>query len=355
MTTSWTAFASAAPGLVPWLHRELGAAGFSGATEVSGGVEVTVALPELLTLVRSTRIATRVLLRVGTFAATSPAELTAGIRGLDWAPFLRSGTGVSVRAAAHRSKLHHTGRISDATWAALGHADGGPMVFVRIESDVATVSIDACGDALYMRGYRVETGPAPLRPTHAAALVLASGWAPDRPLYDPFCGTGTIPIEAACVAAARLPGHTRTFACERWPAMQAIALPGPTAFGRTVAFGSDVDAAMVEAARANGAAAGVDALVGWSERELRDVEPPQGGPGFIATNPPYGDRLPAMSGERELYFQLGDVLRRRFRGWHLTLLVRRSRQARALRLDLRTLGDWEVGGLPVQVLSGRVW
>ncbi|MBK5188309.1 MAG: hypothetical protein JJD97_08675, partial [Gemmatimonadaceae bacterium] len=191
------------------------------------------------------------------------------------------------------------------------------------------VSIDTSGALLHRRGYRLATAKAPLRETLGAALLLASGWDPRTPLLDPFCGAGTIPIEAALIARRIPPGIARSFAFMQWPgfheptwkkvldearAQMLGAAPAPI-------LGSDRDAGAIAASRENAERAGVAADIVFEEKVISRIAPPDGGiPGAIVTNPPYGVRVGDRDALRNLYAQLGTIARERFAGWTLTAL-----------------------------------
>ena len=172
-----------------------------------------------------------------------------------------AGAQVSVTTDAG-SKLYHSGAVEERVREVLDRPDGDQRVFVRILDDVVTVSLDTSGDSLHRRGYRGAAGKAPLRETLAAGLVLASGWDARSPLIDPFCGSGTIAIEAAMIARRMSPGRHRSFAFQQWPEFDAAGFERVLrgADGDVVAkcppiMGSDRDEGAVAAAVENAAAA----------------------------------------------------------------------------------------------------
>jgi putative N6-adenine-specific DNA methylase len=222
------------------------------------------------------------------------------------------------------------------------------------------VSIDSSGELLHQRGYRKSAGKAPLRETLAAGMLLASGWDRESPLADPFCGSGTIPIEAALLARNLAPGRGRHFACQDWPGfpseLTARLLAEAESKAKPAAppiLGSDRDAGAIESAAANAEAAGVGRDIVFSRRAVSDLEPP-GGIGWIVCNPPYGVRLRGGGDLRDLYARLGDVLRRRCPGWRVALLCADARLIRASGLPLEPGARWRNGGLAVSLYSGRV-
>ena len=284
-------------------------------------------------------------------------------------------------------------------------------VHVRLERDRCTVSVDSSGEPLHRRGYRLALARAPLRPTLAAAMLRVAGWHPGEPLLDPMCGSGTIVIEAARRACGRAPGSDRSFAFLTWPgfagpaalAQARAAAPSPDLSPGTLSpglsnlslgvsdlsprisnlspgtsdlspetsdrsprisdlspetspiiVGSDRDPGAIEAARANAARAGVAALVTLAVRPLSACEPPRGSdPGLVICNPPYGVRVGKRGPLRDLYAQLGHVLRDRFPGARVALLCGDDLW-RHCGLPLELARSLHNGGLPVQLVLGRV-
>jgi putative N6-adenine-specific DNA methylase len=241
-------FAVCTPGLESFLARELEGLGLpaiqsppgseylSRAEESGdeiGGVEFRGSLPDLYRVNLHLRTATRVLLQAGSFYADTFSDLKRRARRLAWASYLRPGRAISLRVSCHRSRLFHSGaveeRILEAIAVALGQApplqrlkpgEDVPLpqlISVRLVENRCTIHIDSSGPLLHRRGYRLASGKAPLRETLAAGLLLASGWDPRSPLLDPFCGSGTIAIEAALLGLGIPPGLRRRFAFMDWP------------------------------------------------------------------------------------------------------------------------------------------
>ena len=227
---STDALAVCAPGLEGVLDEELAALGVRRRRVTKGGVSIRVSTRELYAANVWLRTASRLLVRIGRFRATGFRDLEREVAAMDWSPWLAEGSAVKLRVSSGSSRLHHTGAIAERIENALGggdsrrngdHGDGDTQAFVvRVQRDVVTISVDASGDNLHRRGWRLATAKAPVRETLAAAMVLASGWRGDRPLLDPLCGSGTIAIEAALLAQGRAPGANRTFAFQRWPSFE---------------------------------------------------------------------------------------------------------------------------------------
>lgn len=378
------AFATAHPGCEPILAREVTDLGVAAAEIVTGGVEFeaddrTVALANI-----GLRTAGRVLVRIIEFGARSFGELERRAGRVPWEQFIGEGVAVHFRVTAKKSKLTHERGIAErlgrallerAPTTALVEARGEvesedhdvallPTIqrfVVRFHRDVCTISADASGPLLHRRGYRVETGKAPLRETLAASLVLASGWDGLTPLIDPLCGSGTIPIEAAMIARRIAPGLTRRFSFERWPVLSGsvvesvrreLAAGVRSPAGVTI-HGSDRDAGAVAAAVANAARAGVGESIQWTRASLSAIEPPAHR-GWVVTNPPYGARLGARADLRNLYAQLGNVLRRRCPGWRVAMVSADRMLEGQVGLDWGVVASTENGGLPVRFVVAEV-
>jgi putative N6-adenine-specific DNA methylase len=315
------------------------------------------------------RTATRVLVRVAEFRATAFYELEKQAKKIDWAPFLGAGVAPEFRVTAKKSKLYHSDGIAERLMLGVGSLNADPtpdtqhqLFVVRAHRDVLTISADTSGELLHMRGYRRAVAKAPLRETLGAALLLAAEWSGERPLLDPFCGSGTIPIEAALIARRIAPGRQREFAFQRWRGFDArlwtrlVAEADASALPSVAVAiaGSDRDAGAIESAHANAERAGVLNDVTLEVRPLSAVRPTAPG-GLIVTNPPYGKRIGgAGRGDvRDLYAQLGNVVRRNFDGWTVTFLAAEERMAAQLGLPLETLFRTSNGGIKVSVMRAR--
>jgi putative N6-adenine-specific DNA methylase len=274
------------------------------------------------------RAADRVLIHVGEFPAPDFDALYQGIRALPWRDLLAPFPAVTVDARSAGSKLTAVPSLQSVAKKAIVDAlrgsaalmpETGPRYDVQLslQKDRATVSLDTTGRGLHKRGYRRHTGEAPLRENLAAALVLLSRWDPSRPFADPVCGSGTIAIEAALLAANIAPGIGRAFAAEQWPlfpaslwsearasAREARARPADVRIDAT-----DRDPAMVKAAAANAAAAGVADLIRFRTASMETFSP-AGEYGCLVCNPPYGERLGSMREAQELARAMGSLCSR---------------------------------------------
>ena len=283
------------------------------------------------------RAADRVLIQVSEFPAPDFDALYQGIRAVPWRDLLAPFPAVTVDARSAGSKLTAAPSLQSVAKKAIVDAmtgsatrmpETGPRYDVQLslQKDRATVSLDTTGPGLHKRGYRRHTGDAPLRENLAAALVLLSRWDPSRPFADPVCGSGTIAIEAALQAANIAPGLGRRFAAEDWPLFPVLLWSEVRASARdaqvrTVNAGidsSDRDPAMVKAAAANAAAAGVAELIRFRTAPLESFSPTVEF-GCLVCNPPYGERLGSVREAQELARVMGS-LRHRAPTWSFFVL-----------------------------------
>lgn len=374
-------FVVTAPGLETLTAREiveLGLAGERPARPVAGGVDFTGSRESLYRANLYLRTASRVIVRLGEFHATAFSELRKKAGRLPWERYLAPGQPVALRATCHKSRLYHSDAVVERVLGAIGDRLGVPAslsawdeenealanaaqgVVIRLANDQCTLSIDSSGALLHRRGYRLATAKAPLRETLAAAMILAAEWDGRAPLLDPFCGSGTLPIEAALWVRRIAPGKARRFAFMDWPDFDAglwdTLLAEASAGERLDApplLASDRDAGAIQAATANAARAGVAANIAFSCRAVSAIEPPPG-PGWLVTNPPYGVRVSAAKDLRNLYAQLGHVLRAHCPGWRVALLCNALPLLRQTGLSLDTSLTWVNGGLRVYVARGIV-
>jgi putative N6-adenine-specific DNA methylase len=312
------------------------------------------------------RTASRVLVRVAEFKATEFYELEKRAKKIPWDRFVTPGREVEFRVTARKSKLYHSDAIAERLLSAVGApppAKGveAQLFVVRVFRDQFTISADASGELLHMRGYRQAVGKAPLRETLAAALLMASDWSGQTPLLDPFCGSGTIPIEAALLARRIAPGRRRKFAFMHWPAFDARAWTALTKEAQSgelesasvAILGSDRDAGAIASSRANAERAGVVEDIEFTVRAISDLQPLPG-PGLVTTNPPYGVRVGDSSTVRNLYARFGQDLRERFPGGRVTLLSAEPKLTAEIGLRFQQLLQTSNGGINVAALTAEV-
>jgi putative N6-adenine-specific DNA methylase len=396
-------FAVCAPGLEPFTALELKHLGLlpaarenefqesgkpPGLAEVeTGGVSFTGDLKSIYLANLHLRTASRVLVRMGEFYAAAFSELRKKASRLDWGRYLRQGQPVAINVTCHRSRLYHSDAAAERIAGAIGDCLGGPppvmkpdsqeshingdlslqpqLVVVRLVHDLCTISIDTSGDLLHRRGYRLATAKAPLRETLAAGMLLASGWDRISPLIDPFCGSGTIAIEAAMLALGIAPGRARRFTFMGWqhfdPILWNNILKENTLQmekqksengSRLNVSASDRDAGAIQMAQANASRIGVGEFIQFSCRAVSAIEP--AGTGWVVTNPPYGLRVSANKDLRNLYAQFGKILKLKCTRWHVAILCNDFQLIRSTGLQLDSSLSLVNGGITVRLAQGVV-
>lgn len=288
------------------------------------------------------RTAERVMIQVGRFKATTFEELFQGIKNLPWEEYIpEDGKFWVKKASSINSKLFSPSDIQSIAKKAMVERmkqkyhkewfkeDGAAYpVRVFLLKDEVTVALDTSGDSLHKRGYRTMTSKAPLTETLAASLIMLTPWRKDRILVDPFCGSGTFPIEAAMIAANVAPGMNRDFTAEEWTNLIDRKLwyecvkEAEDMIDTTVKVdiqGYDIDGDVIKAARENAKRAGVEHMIHFQQRAVADLSHPKKY-GFIITNPPYGERLEDKADLPELYTQIGQAYQR-LDSWSMFLIT----------------------------------
>ena len=288
------------------------------------------------------RTAERVLIQIGRFRATTFDELFEGTKALPWEDYLpQDGKFWVKKASSIKSKLFSSSDIQSIVkkavvermkqkyhveWFSEDGADYPLRVFLL--KDEVTVAIDTTGESLHKRGYRTMAGAAPLSETLAASLIMLTPWKGDRILVDPFCGSGTFPIEAAMMAANIAPGRNREFLSQEWDNLihrkiwyeaceEADDLVNLSV--ETQIQGYDVDEEVIAIARANAKRAGVEKLIHFQRRPVAELNHPKKY-GFLITNPPYGERLEEKEALPALYKQIGEAYQR-LDSWSMYLIT----------------------------------
>jgi putative N6-adenine-specific DNA methylase len=358
-TLRYRCLAVCAPGLEELCAAELGERGVRIRRSLLGGVEFGATPRQLYAANLWVRTASRIVVRVATFAATTFADLEHEAGAVPWEEWIPDGTTPTVRASSTASRLYHTGGVAERLAAVAARGPGpGPLIVARLMHDRVTLSVDSSGLPLWQRGWRQEAAKAPMRETLAAAVVLASGWDRVSPLVDPLCGSGTIAIEAALLATGRPPGSGRRFAFQDWPSFQpgtwasvTGSVPAPSEAPPIVA--RDRDAGAVRAAGANAARAGVGDAVDVGQASVSELSAPGRERGWIVSNPPYGKRV-AGGDLRDLYARLGDVARNKLAGWRIALLIAEDRLVAQTGLAFEERLRTDNGGIPVRVVVATV-
>ena len=372
-------FAVTAPGIEAITASELVALGIAPLKTEPGGVEFEATPAQLYIANLELRTASRVIVRLAEFPARAFYELERKAGRVPWGDIVAAGAPVRFRVTARKSRLYHADAIAQRLHTivsgepgaiavgsgereseddALNAPDSGAQLFiVRVVRDVVTISADSSGALLHRRGYRQASGKAPLRETFAAAMLLAAGYDGGAPLADPFCGSGTIPIEAALLARRIAPGLDRAFAFEKWPDFDAAAwgelkaraservhpaAPAPI-------VGGDRDAGAIASAEANAERAGVAGDIIFRTEAVSAMKPPAGA-GLLATNPPYGVRVGRAGDLRDLYARLGALMRERWQGWAVAILVAGPMPEREMGLPFAARWESTNGGIPIRLL-----
>jgi putative N6-adenine-specific DNA methylase len=301
-----------------------------------------------------------VLACLASFRALHLAELESRARKVPWRAVLRSDVAFRVEATCSKSRIYHSGaaaeRVETAIREALGarpSSEAPVLVRVRIEHDLCTLAVDTSGEPLHKRGYKEAVSKAPMRETMASLFLRQCGFDGAEPVLDPMCGSGTFVIEAAEIAARLNPGRSRRFAFEQLATFDAAAWQRMRdANGRRAPparfYGSDRDAGAIDMARANAKRAGVAAFTEFRQCAISDLVAPEGPPGLVIVNPPYGTRIGDKKRLLALYRALGQTLTSRFPGWRVGIITSETSLARATGLPfLPTTAPVPHGGLRV--------
>jgi len=331
--------ATAGFGLEAVVARELRGLGYERQVVADGRVTFAAEPNAICRTNLWLRSADRVLLKAGSFEARDFGALFDQTAALDWARWIPSDGQFPVSGKSVRSQLHSVRDCQAIVKKAIVEklkqthqtawfAEKGPLfaVEVSILKDVVTLSIDTTGPGLHKRGYRTLVGPAPLKETLAAALIQLSFWNRARPFADPFCGTGTIPIEAALLGRNVAPGIARKFAADDWPAIpkrlwheaRTEARDAAVRSGSLSIVGSDIDETSLSMARRHARNAGVEADVRFEHRPFVEITPAADF-GCLICNPPYGERSGDIADAEDLAREAGAIFRR-FDTWSFYVL-----------------------------------
>ncbi len=350
------------------LEQELNELGMSVRGRSNGVVRFRGAEREMIDANLLLRCASRILVPVATGRIDGYDALYRLGRRVAWDRLIPTSLSISV-AAVTRDRV-----VGDSRLAALKvkdaivdaqrrsgrrssvdrrHPDAPVTVFVA--DGEAAISLDSSGDPLHERGYRIEAGEAPLRETVAAAMLRYAGWDASAPLVDPFCGAGTIPIEAAMLAAGIPPGSVRRrYAFEAWPWIvrnaaddRRSALAGTRRTPTVPIVARDRDPAMVAIARRNARRAGVERLITFEVADALVASPPAAA-GLVVTNPPYGERT-EVADAHALYSALGDRLKQSYGGWEAWILSANRDALKRLGLRIASRTQLWNGGLDARL------
>lgn len=336
----FTLIATAAMGIEALVAREVRNLGFENVKVDNGKVTYE---SDSLGIARSNlwlRTADRVKLLIGEFKATTYEELFEQTKALPWSDILPRDAQFPVIGKSIKSKLFSVSDcqsiVKKAIVENLKHKyniswfeETGALyrVEIALHKDIATLSIDTSGDGLHKRGYRYLHNVAPLKETMAAAMIMLTNWQYDRPFLDPFCGSGTIPIEAAMIGQNIAPGFNRTFASQEWTLLHDTDWHQAEEEAEDLAkydrplniIGSDLDHKMVELSLNNAQEAGLSELITFKQMQVTDFHPKQDN-GYIVCNPPYGERIGERGQIEQLYRDMGKTFNR-FPTWSVYVLT----------------------------------
>lgn len=321
-------------GLEAVVARELKDLGYQDLIVENGRVTFTGEEKDICRTNLWLRTAGRILIKMGEFEAITFDELFEGTKALSWPDWIPENGEFPVEGRSHKSQLSSVpasqGIVKKAIVEKMKEQyhnewfpEEGPryVIEVTLLNDIATLTLDTSGASLYKRGYRKLATEAPLKETMAAAMILLSRWRPERPLYDPFCGSGTIPIEAAMIGWNIAPGLRRTFAAEAWPRIpEKLWLEAKEEAYDSLRddiplqiTGSDIDNTAIEVALTAAKSAGLAKEITFKVSPVAKVRP-EGEYGCIITNPPYGERLSDQDEVEQVIRQLG-TLHKKLGNW----------------------------------------
>jgi putative N6-adenine-specific DNA methylase len=352
-------FAVCPRGIEPVLERELAALGAGNLKPGAGGVQFSGTLATAYAANLQSRVASRILWLVAGGSYRNEADLYALARDIPWEREFRTDQRLRVDVTATHSPLQSlqfaTLKVKDAIVdrarertgerPSVDRAQPDVQVLAHLDESQARLYIDLSGESLFKRGWRADKGEAPIKENLAAALLLLSGWTPAQPLLDPFCGSGTIVIEAACMATGRAPGLQRRFGFEKllgfdraaWAALQQQAREAIDDNAALHLVGRDISTGVVAIAQANAVRAGLGAVLDSRRLHFEAGDARAGAPpapaGMIVTNPPYGEQSsPRSASVPDMMGDVATQLKRQFAGWQAWLLSADRQLPRQMRL-----------------------
>ena len=371
-------FAPCPRGLEAALAAELGTCQAQEVRVVAGGCQFVGDLATGYRANLHSRIASRVLREITQVAYHNEHDVHAAAADIDWLALFTPERTLKVETVAVNSPVKSlefvTLRVKDAICDRLRDATGqrpdidtrrpDVRVHVFLDQSVATFYVDTSGEALFKRGWRIDKVDAPLRENLAAGLLALLGWTPQIPLLDPFCGSGTIAIEAALIAQHRAPGSTREFGFQRladfdaarWQAVLDEAHASETSGEDAQIHASDISINAVPITRSNAEHAGVH--IHLRQIDARDLQVPPGPPGLIVCNPPYGERInvrgkaaPVDDDDTAFFADFASTLKKRFTGWRVAILS--SDPAIPAKMHLQPARSWPLfnGALPCRLFA----
>lgn len=375
-------FATAALGMEPLLVTELETLGATEVKQERAGVRFSGELKTAYSACLWSRLASRILLPMVSFEALDPDQLYAGVLQIDWSEVLSAESTLAVDCTLIHSKINHTRyaalRVKDAIVDQFRERQGErPSISLEqpdlrlnlhIHKDQATLSIDLSGDSLHRRGYRIDGVHAPLKENLAAAILIRAGWpeicAAGGALIDPLCGSGTLPLEAGLMATDTAPGLLRTYFgftgwkqhdADLWEYLLAAArLRQAVGVAKKLApiIGFDGDSRAVRVAWQHAENAGLEKVIHFERRTLRELSAPGGvRHGLLVANPPYGERLGSAAELPSFYNLLGEKMARHCAGWKAAVITSEPQLGRSIGLRAKKINALYNGALKCQLLQ----
>jgi putative N6-adenine-specific DNA methylase len=369
---SETFFASCPRGLEALLLQELTSFGAKDTREAPGGIAFSGTLETCYRANLWSRIASRILWRVGEFSYRNEKDLYDAARAVAWPKYFAVQKKIRVNITAQKSPLKSlefaTLKVKDAVCDLFRDKVGSRpdvdraapdvRIHVFLEETKGILYLDTSGEALFKRGWRMDIAEAPIRENLAAGIILLSGWKFDQPLLDPMCGGGTLLSEAAAMARGRAPGAKRSFGFEKLEIFDSALWEktknekqGAAAEPRL--YGSDTDPEALQAARRNLGAAGVERWVKLEQSDVLERSAPANA-GVLVANPPYGERIGSADELAAFYPKLGDALKKKFAGWNCFFFTADLRMAKLIRLEASRRTPLWNGSLECRLYEFRI-
>ena len=345
--------------------------------QTKGGIEFESRLTGAYAAALQMRTAGRLLMRLAQFKVENFRRLAYRLNALPWAHYLPWGHIPRFHVSMRRSRLRHSGAVAEHAsaaimtyWSQMGATpveSADQLAWIRLEDDQMTLSLDCCGKPLYQRGLKTHGGRAPLRETLAAAILIRSGFRPDRPLVDPMCGSGTFTLEAALMLKNIPPGYFRSFSFMQWPAFRIqqwlylkrqAAQDMVSSVDQPMLFASDRDATACDALSNCLAENDMGNAATVTQTDFFNLRPKmlpgyRGEPGLIVLNPPYGRRLNPDKALNIFYADISRKLQLDYSGWRLAMLVPQALPRISL-LSAMTRQPLQHGGRMVDLFIGTI-
>lgn len=332
------------PGFEDLLKVEALEHGLTVTSNMPGGVSISGDWDDVARANVYLRGAVRVLVRLAEFRAMHLAQLDKRARKIDWATWLKPDMPIRVEATCRKSRIYHhkaaAQRVERAICETLGmpSTKDGLSIKVRIEDDLCTISLDTSGAPLHIRGLKQQVNKAPMRENLAAMFLRDCGYTGNESVYDPMCGSGTFPIEAAEIAMGLVPGRAREFAFEGLAVQATRPDPkGPKSTTLTF-YGSDRDTGAITMSRANAERAGLADYTQFDPKPISEITPPSETPGLVIANPPYGGRIGNKKPLYGLYAAFGTRLMAEFSGWRVGIITSDAALAKVTGLPFQAPG-----------------